>query len=328
MLLKQNRRAWLIAGAAAFFTAPHVDAVAQEGQGLDNPKAVETIIGSEVKEEETRASADADKVIAAIEKPSESIATARKLTNLDTVDIAFLPDAAVTEGGPPKEIQAEIEENEDAIAELRQEVEGNAILFHAIDSRQILPRDVLAVEFDDQNGVVIDAAAKPAGQTEQGADSRHKSELPHDLLLETVDLPLATEWHEPHLAALSGLEADRRAGGDVEAHAAGGFTIEIKRFVGFMEVIVRADLDRTVAAIGDHQRDGRRAGIELDVARSRENLTGDHAKISTPASAIPASEAMPPAIRAAITPALPPKSRPRPLPTRCRMAVATAKPAA
>ena len=38
------------------------------------------------------------------------------------------------------------------------------MLFHAIDSRQILPRDVLAVEFDDTNGVVIFAAAqKPAG---------------------------------------------------------------------------------------------------------------------------------------------------------------------
>ena len=35
------------------------------------------------------------------------------------------------------------------------------MLFHAIDSRQILPRDVLAVEFDG-NAVVIYAAAKPA----------------------------------------------------------------------------------------------------------------------------------------------------------------------
>ena len=46
--------------------------------------------------------------------------------------------------------------------ELRKEIEGNAMLFHAVDSRQILPQDILAVEFDDANGIVIFAAAKPA----------------------------------------------------------------------------------------------------------------------------------------------------------------------
>lgn len=162
-MLNLIRPAGLIVGTVALLVAaPHSNTHAQEG--LDNPKAVETIIGSEVKEEETRASADAGKVIAAIEKTSENIATVRKLTNLDKVDIVFLPDAAVTEGGPPKEIQAKIEEHEDAITELRKEVEGNAMLYHAIDSRQILPRDVLALEFDGDNKVVIYAAAKPVDE--------------------------------------------------------------------------------------------------------------------------------------------------------------------
>ena len=73
----------------------------------------------------------------------------------------FLEDAAATEGGPPPEIEAKVKEHEAEIAELRKELEGNAMLFHAIDSREVLVRDVLAIEFDDAAaGVVIYAAAR------------------------------------------------------------------------------------------------------------------------------------------------------------------------
>ena len=127
-----------------------------------NEAARETIIGSEVTEEQVEAAAEPERVIAAIEKTAENISTVRTTTALDKVDIVFLPDAAITEGGPPKEIADKIEERKGEIAKLRQELEGNAMLYHAIDSRQVLMRDVLAVEFEDA-GVVIYAAAKPAG---------------------------------------------------------------------------------------------------------------------------------------------------------------------
>ena len=132
-------------------------------QGLDAEGAVDAIVGSEIKEEQARADADADKVIAAIDKTEENISTVRKLTNLDRVEIVFLPDAAQDEGGPPPRIESRIEESKQAIETLRKEIEGNAMLYHAINSRQILMRDVLAIEFDDSNGVVVYAAAKPAG---------------------------------------------------------------------------------------------------------------------------------------------------------------------
>jgi hypothetical protein len=153
---------WLHAAAAAAFLAASAPQTALMAQGLESPEAIDTIIGTEVQEEESRATADAGKVVAAIEKTRESIATIRKTSKLDKVDIVFLSDAAATEGGPPPEIEAKIKEHEEEIAELRQELEGNAMLYHAIDSRQILLRDVLAVEFNDANGVVIYAAAKPA----------------------------------------------------------------------------------------------------------------------------------------------------------------------
>ncbi|GLS29998.1 hypothetical protein SAMN04488498_104296 [Mesorhizobium albiziae] len=131
-------------------------------QGLQSSETVDKIVGSDVKAEEARASADADKVIAAIEKTGENISTVRKTSRLDKVDIVFLSDAAISEGGPPPEIDAKVKEHEAEVAQLRQEIEGNAMLYHAIDSRQVLLRDVLAVDFDGTNGIVIYAAAKPA----------------------------------------------------------------------------------------------------------------------------------------------------------------------
>jgi hypothetical protein len=155
---------WPHAFAAAALLSASLASGTAWAQGTESKEAVDTIIGTEVQEEESQASADAGKVIAAIEKTRDQIALVRKTSSLDKVDIVFLADAAATEGGPPPEIETKVKEHEADINELRQEIESNAMLFHAIDSRQILMRDVLAVEFDGANGVVIYAAAqKPAG---------------------------------------------------------------------------------------------------------------------------------------------------------------------
>ena len=156
-------RNWLrIVAAVALLCTPLASGPAWT-QGTESKETIDAIVGTEVQEEEAQASVDAGRVIAAIEKTREQIALVRKTSSLDKVDIVFLADAAATEGGPPPEIETKVKEHEADIAELRKEIEGNAMLFHAIDSRQILPRDVLAVEFDGSNGVVIYAAAKPAG---------------------------------------------------------------------------------------------------------------------------------------------------------------------
>lgn len=153
---------WLHAIAVVAFIAAFAPHAALNAQGLESKEAVDKIIGSDVKEEESRAATDAGKVIAAIEKTRENISTVRKTSKLDKVDIVFLSDAAISEGGPPPEIEAKVKEHEAEVVELRQEIEGNAMLYHAIDSRQVLIRDVLAVDFDGSNGIVIYAAAKPA----------------------------------------------------------------------------------------------------------------------------------------------------------------------
>jgi hypothetical protein len=155
-----NERAWLhtLFGAALLVSASAT--VPLSAQGLESEQAIDKIIGSEVQQEEQSAEADAGRIIAAIDKTVENTETVRKTSNLDKVDIVFLPDAV--DSGPPAEVEAKLKEREREIVLLRQELEGNAMLYHAINSRSVMMRDVLAVEFDGSTSVTIFAAAKPA----------------------------------------------------------------------------------------------------------------------------------------------------------------------
>lgn len=153
---------WLHAAAAAAFLAASVPHAALNAQSLDSPDTVDRIVGSEVRQEETNTAVEAGKVATAIDRTRENIGTVRKTSKLDKVDIVFLTDAARTEGGPPPAIESKVREHQDDIAELRKEIEANALLFNAIDSRRVTTEDVLAVEFDDPGRIVIYAAAKPS----------------------------------------------------------------------------------------------------------------------------------------------------------------------
>ncbi|MGB3387100.1 MAG: hypothetical protein WBA88_03870 [Pseudaminobacter sp.] len=152
---------WFHAIAALAFVVASAPNMTLMAQGLDSQKAIDTIIGSEVREEEASAKAEPDKIIAAIENTAANTSEVRKISNLDKVDIVFLPDAA--ENGLPPEVDAKVKEHEKEIIDLRKELEGNAMLFHAINSRAILMRDILAIEFDSPKSVIIYATAKPTG---------------------------------------------------------------------------------------------------------------------------------------------------------------------
>lgn len=152
----QTHRASLSAAIAAALLAATSPGFAQDGGA-----AVDAIIGSDVREAQIQAAAEPETVIAAIEKTAESTEAVRKASKLDKVEIVFLTDSAKTEGGPPPPIEAKVEQHRDEIVRLRAELQGNAMLFHAIDSRQVLVDDVLAVAFDGTERVVIYAAAKP-----------------------------------------------------------------------------------------------------------------------------------------------------------------------
>ncbi|BCM16548.1 hypothetical protein [Mesorhizobium sp. J8] len=151
---------WSFVVAAALFAvaAPHAASAAQP---LGNGNAAAAIVDSNVREEVALSRTEAGKVITAIDRTRDNIGTVRKTTKLDTVDIVFLTDAARSEGGPPPAIENKVKQHQEDVAELRQEIEANALLFNAIDSRRVQAEDVLAVEFDDPGKVVIYAAAKP-----------------------------------------------------------------------------------------------------------------------------------------------------------------------
>jgi hypothetical protein len=72
------------------------------------------------------------------------------------------------------------------------------------------------------------------------------------------------------------LEAHRGARGDVEPEAVGLRALEGERVVGLEEVVVRADLDRAVAGIGDLERHGRAALVDLYVAFGDLHFAWNH----------------------------------------------------
>lgn len=124
---------------------------------------IQRIVGSEIREDEVAAAADEDQVVLAIENTAENVSKVRKTTSVEQVDIVFLSDAAPSEGGPPRKLAKALETHKTEITRLQLEIEGNALLFHAINSRRLLLRDLLAMEFRPSGRVVIYAAAKPPG---------------------------------------------------------------------------------------------------------------------------------------------------------------------
>jgi hypothetical protein len=58
--------------------------------------------------------------------------------------------------------------------------------------------------------------------------------------------------------------------------AAGGGAVELEGGVGFEEVVVGADLDGSVAGVGDGEGGAGEADVELDVAFGGEDFARDH----------------------------------------------------
>jgi hypothetical protein len=133
-------------------------------QGLSGEKAVEGIVGdSDIRQEEATTSAEEQKVLAAIDKTAENTSAVRKLSAAKHVDIIFLADATREQGGPSPKIERKLKDHQSDIVALRQEIEANALLFHVVDSRRVMTKDILAVEFPDPESVIVYAASKPSG---------------------------------------------------------------------------------------------------------------------------------------------------------------------
>src|SRR5262249_36516189 len=86
----------------------------------------------------------------------------------------------------------------------------------------------------------------------------------------------ASVGDEADLSALTRFETNRRARRNIEALTAGRLAFEGERGIDLVEMVVRADLDGPVAAVGDNEGDRRTAGIDLDLVGCWHDLSGYH----------------------------------------------------
>ncbi len=147
------RLAILLAGALAC-AAP-----AALAQGLDSEGAIDAIVDSEVKTEELSATEESGRVVTAIDASLDNAQIVRRAFNINEVDIVFLPEIGEGDSG----ISEKRAENADQIVELQQAIEGSAIFYHAVNSRRILVRDIVAIEFENENrtATIFVAGAEP-----------------------------------------------------------------------------------------------------------------------------------------------------------------------
>ena len=148
---RESRLTFHAIAATAFILAasPTLPLMAQ---GLDSEEAIDTIVGAEVATGEKSIGEEQARVVAAVEQSIANATEVRKRFNLEQVEIVFLPELGSEE---TTALDGTIEENRDAIEELRRAIEGSAIFYHAIDSRSILLRNIVAIEFDDADNVTI-----------------------------------------------------------------------------------------------------------------------------------------------------------------------------
>ena len=102
----------------------------------------------------------------------------------------------------------------------------------------------------------------------------------------TGDRPIQVGSHYHFFETNEALQFDRKAAYGCRLNIAAGTavrfepgqarTVELQRLVGLEEVVVRADLDRPVAGVGDFHSDRLAALVELQVAGGDLHFAWDH----------------------------------------------------
>lgn len=127
-------------------------------QGIDSEKSIDAIVDAPVETKEKPVSEEQGRIVAAIENSRENASQVRKLFNINKLEIVFVPELK----GKSSPVSGAIEKHDEDIEELRDAIEGSALFYHAIDSRSVLLRDVIAVEFGEDNALtVFTAGADP-----------------------------------------------------------------------------------------------------------------------------------------------------------------------
>lgn len=129
-------------------------------QGLDTQETIDTIVGSQVETAEETTETDEAGIVAAIEQSLDNAAEIRKRFSLDNVRIIFLPDLEDKDAAAQTPVGIAMKKFSSEITKLREDIQGSAIFYHAINSRSILLNDIVAVQFGDNNDVTILVAGR------------------------------------------------------------------------------------------------------------------------------------------------------------------------
>lgn len=159
ILISERRNELCFAVPVAFLLACMVGTPSLS-QGLDAQETIETIVGSQVETAEETAATDEEGIVAAIESSLDNAAEVRKRFLIDNVRIVFLPDLADKEKAAQTPVGLAMEKFSAEISKLREDIQGSAIFYHAINSRSILLNDIVAVQFGDNNDVTILVAGR------------------------------------------------------------------------------------------------------------------------------------------------------------------------
>lgn len=159
ILIPERRNQLCLAVPVAFLMA-WMTGTSSLAQGLDAQETIETIVGSQVETTEETSATDEAGIIAAIERSLDNAAEVRKRFSLDNVRIVFLPDLADKEKAAQTPVGLAMEKSSAEITKLREDIQGSAIFYHAINSRSILLNDIVAVQFGDNNDVTILVAGR------------------------------------------------------------------------------------------------------------------------------------------------------------------------
>ncbi|MFC5991502.1 hypothetical protein [Limoniibacter endophyticus] len=130
-------------------------------QGINSQESIDKIVGTPVETKTEKAEDDLGHILTLMDNSEVVLSEVRKRTKLDQLEIVYLQDVGMT--SMPEAIQKKQEERKAEILALQQTIEGNAMFYHAIDSRGILLRDILAIEFLNRDRVVIYAAGNNPG---------------------------------------------------------------------------------------------------------------------------------------------------------------------
>lgn len=148
-----TRRAQMIGSAMALLSLLSVEL--SRAQGLQDSATIDAIVGSPVREEKVAKVADQTELIDAINRTDANIGLVRKLTNATAIEIVPLETSEDGKAGLPDNLHKALLDHASSLVQLRQEIEGNALLFHAVDFHHVLMRDIIAIAFDEKGGVTI-----------------------------------------------------------------------------------------------------------------------------------------------------------------------------